>query len=206
MCLMAIGLVAGIAGSAVSAMGAMQQADAQAKSMEYNATVAKINARTERQKGAAEQEKIGIKYDRAEGTGIANAAKGGVDPTYGSAALTIFGTNWQDRQMDQGTAYVNAESADPQGRQDRGGGDVPLWHRGRGQGFQRRRRFVSHDQRLTETTCRRQKKNSPSYSRRKSGTTTGMCRIRCRSRSWFTGGGSTSLRIGSLRMRRMPRA
>jgi hypothetical protein len=111
MCLMAIGLVAGIAGSAVSAMGAMQQADAQAKSMEYNATVAKINARTERQKGAAEQEKIGIKYDRAEGTGIANAAKGGVDPTYGSAALTIFGTNWQDRQMDQGTAYTNAESA-----------------------------------------------------------------------------------------------
>lgn len=108
---MAIGLVAGIAGSAISAMGAAQQADAQAKSLEYNATVAKINARQNRMQGAVEQEKIGIKYDRAEGTGIANAAKGGVDPTYGSAALTIFGSNWQDRQMDQGTAYTNAESA-----------------------------------------------------------------------------------------------
>jgi hypothetical protein len=108
---MAIGLVAGLAGSAVSAMGAMQQADAQAKQLEHNAQVAKINARQNRMQGAAEQEKLGIKYDRAEATGIVNAAKGGVDPSYGSAALTIFGSNWADRQMDQGTAYTNAESA-----------------------------------------------------------------------------------------------
>lgn len=108
---MAIGAVAGIAGSVVSAMGAMQQANAQAASQEYNATVAKINARQNRMQGAVEQEKIGRKYDQIEGQGIANAAKGGVDPTYGSAALAIFGTNWQDRYTDQGTAYVNAESA-----------------------------------------------------------------------------------------------
>lgn len=111
MCLMAVGAIAGLAGSAVSAMGAMQQANAQAATMEHNATVAKINARQNRMQGAVEQEKLGVKYDRVEGTGIANAAKGGVDPTYGSAALTIFGTNWQDRVMDQGTAYTNAESA-----------------------------------------------------------------------------------------------
>ena len=111
MCMMAVGAIAGLAGSMVSAMGAKQQADAQAQQMEYNATVSKINARQNRMQGMAEQEKLGMKYDKVEGTGIANAAKGGVDPTYGSAALTIFGSNWQERTMDQGTAYVNAESA-----------------------------------------------------------------------------------------------
>ena len=105
--MMAIGLL----GSAVSAAGAMASANAQANAAEYNATVAKINARSERQKGGAQQEQIDNKYDRIEGQGIASAAKGGVDPGFGSAALTIFGEGLENRERDKGNAYVNAEGA-----------------------------------------------------------------------------------------------
>lgn len=105
--MMAIGLL----GSAVSAAGAMASANAQANAAEYNATVEKINARTNRQKGGREQENIDNKYDRVEGQGIASAAKGGVDPGFGSAALTIFGEGYENRDRDKATAYVNAEGA-----------------------------------------------------------------------------------------------
>ncbi len=104
---MALGLV----GAAVSAAGAMAQANSQAAAAEYNATVAKINARSERQKGGADQERIGAKYDKVEGQAIAAAAKGGLDPNYGSAALTIFGEGFEDREKDKANAYVNAEGA-----------------------------------------------------------------------------------------------
>lgn len=111
MCLPALGMVAGLAGSAISAAGAMSSANAQAKAAEYNATVERINARSERQKGVVEQEKLGQKYDRLQGEGIAAATKNGVDPGYGSAALVIFGQNEFSRSSDQGAAYVNAEGA-----------------------------------------------------------------------------------------------
>lgn len=109
--LAAVGAIASVAGSAVSAMGAKQQADAQAAQLEYNATVAKINARTERQKGLVEQEKITDKYDKQISTGIAQAGASGVDPYFGSAALVIFGENAENRALDRNNAYVNAESA-----------------------------------------------------------------------------------------------
>jgi hypothetical protein len=90
-------------------MGAMQASKAQAQQDEYNATVAKINARSERQQGYAQQEQIGAKYDRVQGEGIAAAAKGGVDPSYGSAAAIIFGEGAQNESMDKSNAYTNAE-------------------------------------------------------------------------------------------------
>jgi len=98
-------------GAGVSAIGSVASANAQAAQMEYNATVAKINARTERQKGGVEQENLYDRYRKIEGQGIAAAAKGGVDPGFGSAALVIFGEGAEDRARDTNTAYVNAESA-----------------------------------------------------------------------------------------------
>ena len=88
----------------------MSAAKGQAQQAEYNATVARINARTERQKGFVQQEQIGQKYDKIQGEGIANAAGNGTDPSYGSAALVIFGEGGMNRSGDQGRAYVNAES------------------------------------------------------------------------------------------------
>lgn len=109
MCLPAIGLVAGIAGSAISAIGAKQQADAQANMDAYNAQVAKINARSRRWEGMAEQEDIAEKYDRQQGQQIAAIAKGGIDPTFGSA-LAIFGETEEAKIGDQNNAYLKAES------------------------------------------------------------------------------------------------
>ena len=101
----------GLAGSLVSAMGAMSSANGAAAQADYNATVAKINARSERQKGVAEQERIDQKYDVRQGQATANAAASGIDPGYGSAALTIFGEGGKFRSMDESNAYTNAESA-----------------------------------------------------------------------------------------------
>ena len=109
MCVPAIGMVAGLAGSMVSAMGAMQQSKAQAQQDEYNATVAKINARTERQVGYRNQEDIGMKAERTQGAATAAMAAGGIDPTYGSAASVIFGEGAEMEARDKSTAYVNAE-------------------------------------------------------------------------------------------------
>lgn len=110
MCVMALGMVAGLAGSAISAVGAMQSANAQAAQADYNATVAEINARSARQEGAAKQEDIGRQADKIEGAGIANAAKGGIDPFYGSAAQVIFGEGAFAESVDKGRAYTAAES------------------------------------------------------------------------------------------------
>lgn len=105
MCGAALGLV----GAGVSAIGQMAAADGQAKAAEYNAKVEKINARTERQKGVVDQERIETKYQKIEGTGIANAAKSGIDPLTGSAAMVIFGEGSANRAADTSMAYVNAE-------------------------------------------------------------------------------------------------
>lgn len=106
-----LGAVAGIAGSVVSAMGAASAANGQAQQMEYNAQVARINARTERQKGYAENEKLGAKYDRLQSEQIVSAAKGGIDPSYGSAALLIFGETPEKEYADKAATTQNAEAA-----------------------------------------------------------------------------------------------
>ena len=111
MCVPAIGMVAGLAGSVVSAMGASSQANAQAAQMEYNAKVAMINARSNRQEGYAKQEDIGLKAAKLQGESINAAAKSGVDPSYGSAADVIFGEGTQFATQDKNRAYIAAESA-----------------------------------------------------------------------------------------------
>lgn len=111
MCLPLLGIAVGLAGAAVSAMGAMAAADAKAKEDEYNAKVAKINARTERQVSFQKQEDIGMKYDRQRAQGVALASKANVDPSYGSAALVIFGENAFAENVDKGRQYLAGESA-----------------------------------------------------------------------------------------------
>lgn len=117
MCAPAIGLVTGLASAAVGAIGAQQQANAQAeaeeqqaKMDEYNAKVAKINARSNRWEGYQKQEQIGAEADRRQGAAIAAASKGGVDPGYGSAALVIFGEGGQAESADKSNMYLQAES------------------------------------------------------------------------------------------------
>lgn len=111
MCVPALGAVVGVIGSVVSGIGAAQQANAQAQKDEYDAKVAKINARSERQQSYSKQEDIGAKYDKQRGQSIALAAKGGVDPSYGSAALVIFGENAFAESVDKGRQYISGESA-----------------------------------------------------------------------------------------------
>ena len=106
----AIGAVIGLAGAAVSGIGAMQQSKAQAQQDEYNAKVAKINARQARMVSYAKQEDIGAKYEKQRGEGIALASKGGVDPAYGSAALVIFGENAFAETTDKNRQYIEGES------------------------------------------------------------------------------------------------
>jgi hypothetical protein len=110
MCLPILGAVVGLAGAAVSGIGAKQQADAQAEKEEYEAKVAKINARSQRQISYSKQEDLGAKYDKQRGQSIALASKGGVDPSFGSAALVIFGENAFAESVDKGRQYVEGES------------------------------------------------------------------------------------------------
>lgn len=78
---------------------------------EYNAKVAKINARSERFKGYQEAERVAEKADQRRGAAIVAASKGGVDPTYGSAAFVIFGEGRQAEFADKSNVYLSAESA-----------------------------------------------------------------------------------------------
>lgn len=102
---MALGLI----GSAVSAMGTVAQANAAAANANYNATVEKINARSRRQEGLSESERIAEKYDDLKGKQRAGYAKAGIDPTAGSA-LAVFMDTEVARGTDQSTNYINAES------------------------------------------------------------------------------------------------
>lgn len=106
MCLPAIGLI----GAAVSAAGAVAQAGAQASAAQANAQTERINARQARFEGHKEQEQIANKYERLQGEAIASAGKAGIDPSYGSAALVIFGEGGKNESLDKNTAYINAES------------------------------------------------------------------------------------------------
>lgn len=99
----------GLVGAAVSAAGAMAQANAAAANAEYNAKVEKINARSRRQEGFQEAERIGDKYDTLESRQTAGYGAAGVDPFFGSA-LKVFGDTRQARETDQSTNFINAES------------------------------------------------------------------------------------------------
>lgn len=108
MCFM-VGPMIGLIGSAVSAAGSMAQSNAAASQQEYNAQVAKINARTARQQGLAQSETIARKYERQGGQMVAALAKGGVDVGSGSAAL-VRAENDRNSWLDQNNAIWNRET------------------------------------------------------------------------------------------------
>ena len=109
MCFMAPMAMVGLLGSAVSAAGSMASANASASQMDYNATVAKINARTARQQGLAQSETIATKYRKQEAAMVAAAGKAGVDPGSGSLAL-VRGENDRNSWLDQNNAIWNRET------------------------------------------------------------------------------------------------
>ena len=109
MCIPAAGMIFGLIGSMVSAAGAMAQADGQAKQAEYNAQVAEINARTARLQGSSEADKVEDKYQRLRAQQRTGFAKGGLDPSQGSAALVIGETD-RNSDLDQLTSIWNRET------------------------------------------------------------------------------------------------
>lgn len=102
-------MVIGLVGSAVSAAGAMAQAQAQADQANYNAKVAEINAKTARQQGQFEADKMEDEYARARAQQRVAALKSGVDPGQGSAALLIAETD-SNSWLDQTTQIWNRET------------------------------------------------------------------------------------------------
>lgn len=106
MCFPAMGLI----GAAVSAVGSMAAASAGAAQDKYNAQVARINANTARQTGQADAARITDKYDKLEGQQRVAAAKSGIDPSSGSAALIIAQENARNSWLDTSNAIWNKET------------------------------------------------------------------------------------------------
>ena len=109
MCIPAAGLILGLAASAFQAAGAMAAADGDAKQKEYNAKVAEINARSARLQGSSEADKVEDKYQRLRAQQRTGFAKGGLDPSSGSAALVIGETD-RNSDLDQLTSIWNRET------------------------------------------------------------------------------------------------
>lgn len=105
-----LGMVAGLAGSVVSGMGAMSAANGEAQQMEYNAKVAKINARSDRQQGQAKIEQMQIKQKELIGEQTAAFGKNNVDPFFGSA-MAIFADTSMKNNMDDNNTWLAAESS-----------------------------------------------------------------------------------------------
>lgn len=91
----------GLLGAAVSAVGTIASAQAQASEANYNAKVAEVNAATQRQAAQAESNQIGDKYDRLRAEQRVAAAKGGVNAASGSPALVIDQETERNSWLDQ---------------------------------------------------------------------------------------------------------
>lgn len=99
-----------IIGALVSAVGAVAGAQAQASQMKYNAEVAEINAKTARQQGQYEADRIEDEYQRKQATQRVQALKSGVDPGYGSASIIIDQETPRNSWLDQQTSIWNRET------------------------------------------------------------------------------------------------
>lgn len=99
-----------IVGAAIGAVGSLASASAASNQAKYNAKVAEINARTARQQGQFEADKIEDDYERARATQRVSAAKAGVDAGHGSAALIINQETERNSWLDQTTQIWNRET------------------------------------------------------------------------------------------------
>jgi len=102
--------VIGLLGTAVSAIGAIQQANAAASVAKYNAKVQEINARVARQEGLYEADRLEDRYESQRSTARAVAAKSGVNPYAGSASLIIDQESFGDQRADELATIWNSET------------------------------------------------------------------------------------------------
>ena len=110
-----IGLVAGLAGTAVSAAGAISSANAQGKAAAYsaqvaqnNATIASQNAAYATQAGQAKAEQQGLENKQRLGKVVAGEAAGGVDINSGSNEA-VAQSQTELGQEDVGNVLNNAQ-------------------------------------------------------------------------------------------------
>lgn len=110
-----ISVVAGLAGTAVSAVGAMQQGKAAAASADYqaavnnnNSIIAKRNAQDALDRGAVEEQEHRRKVQALKGRQTAVMAANGLDVTSGSP-LDILGDTAQMGELDALTIRGNAK-------------------------------------------------------------------------------------------------
>lgn len=99
----------GVIGSVVSAVGAAQQAQAQADQADREAVIEKINARTRSQQGVAESEKIIQEGRSLARRQLALAGAGNIEPRTGSVALLINETE-KLTKLDEMSALWNASA------------------------------------------------------------------------------------------------
>ena len=85
MCFPLLGLI----GAAVSAVGTIASAQAQAQQANYNAAVEEVNATTKRQEAQAEADRVEDKHDTLRGQQLAAASKSGLVAGMGSPAMVI---------------------------------------------------------------------------------------------------------------------
>ena len=100
----------GLIGAAVSAVGAMASAQAEAQNAKYNAAVERVNKRARFREGLHESVNIKDEFDRAQGTQTALSSAAGMDPFAGSA-LDIFDEGQSERYREQTTNVTNYTSA-----------------------------------------------------------------------------------------------
>lgn len=102
--------VIGILAAGLSAAGAMQQANAQAAQAKYNSQVEEINARTARQEGQLRADKLEDQYQSQRAEGRVSAAKSGLNPAAGSAALVIDQESFRNQRADELATIWNSET------------------------------------------------------------------------------------------------
>ncbi len=97
MCVAAIGVVAGLAGSVMQGMAAQAQAKAQEQIADYNAQVAAQNAIAANMQGYAQGAATASQFDEVAGEQRAAIAKSGVDTSSVSAGVLALETEKRKR-------------------------------------------------------------------------------------------------------------
>jgi hypothetical protein len=108
MCFAAIGVIAGIAGTLVSAMGQMQQAKAASQAATYNSEVSNIMANDAILRGQAEEDAKRRETASLAGRQRAVMAANGVDITMGSP-LQVLGDTARMGELDAISVRTDAE-------------------------------------------------------------------------------------------------
>lgn len=102
-----IAIIATVASSAISAVGAIQQGSAQKAAADYNAAVARNNAIAARQQASAEAERQERQMRLRRGANIAKAAASGV--ALEGSVLDLFEDNAIEEEIDRLSIFYQGE-------------------------------------------------------------------------------------------------